>query len=70
MKFECKWIMEVDDLELLEMVNDYQDSSDNPQFSTLDDVPEQLFYDVLYNDYLEEEINGYLMAEDVSIQKL
>lgn len=70
MKFECKWIMEVDDLELLEMVNDYQDSSDNPQFSTLDDVPEQLFYDVLYNDYLEEEINSYLMAEDVSIQKL
>lgn len=70
MKFECKWIMEVDDLELLEMVNDYQDSSDDPQFNTLDDVPEQLFYDVLYNDYLEEEIKDYLMIEDVNIQKL
>lgn len=70
MKFECKWIMEVDDLELLEMVNDYQDSSDDPQFNTLDDVPEQLFYDALYNYYLEEEINDYLMIEDVNIQKL
>lgn len=70
MKFECKWIMEVDDLELLEMVNDYQDSNDDPQFSTLDDVPEQLFYDALYNYYLEEEINDYLMIEDVNIQKL
>lgn len=70
MKFECKWIMEVDDLELLEMVNDYQDSSDDPQFNTLDDVPEQLFYDALYNYYLEEEIKDYLMIEDVNIQKL
>ena len=70
MKFECKWIMEVDDLELLEMVNDYQDSSDDPQFDTLDNIPEQLFYNVLYDDYLQEEINSYLMVEDISIQKL
>lgn len=34
--------MEVDDLELLELVNDYQERSDEPTFNTLDDIPEQL----------------------------
>lgn len=32
--------MEVDDLELLELVNDYQRRSDEPTFNTLDDIPE------------------------------
>lgn len=34
--------MEVDDLELLELVNDYQRCSDEPTFNTLDDIPEAL----------------------------
>ena len=34
--------MEVDDLELLELVNDYQRRSDEPTFNTLDDIPEAL----------------------------
>lgn len=45
--------MEVDDLELLELVNDYQRRSDEPTFNTLDD-----------------EINDYMMVEDISISKL
>lgn len=44
--------MEVDDLELLELVNDYQRRSDEPTFNTLD------------------EINDYMMVEDISISKL
>ena len=70
MKFECKWTMEVDDLELLEMVNDWQDNADEPQYNTLDDVPEQTLYDVIYDSYLEEEINDYLLIEDINVQKL
>jgi tRNA nucleotidyltransferase/poly(A) polymerase len=31
--------MEVDDFELLELVNDYQERSDEPTFNTLDDIP-------------------------------
>ena len=34
--------MEVDDLELLELVNDYQERSDEPTFNTLDDIPEHI----------------------------
>lgn len=34
--------MEVDDLELLELVNDYQRRSDEPTFNTLDDIPEHI----------------------------
>lgn len=71
MKFECKWTMEIDDLELLEMVNDWQERSNEPQFNTLDDVPEALFYEVITCDgYLEDEINGYITIDDIHIQKL
>lgn len=34
--------MEVGDLELLMLVNNYQQRFNEPTFSTLDDIPEQL----------------------------
>lgn len=50
--------MEVDDLELLELVNDYQRRSDEPTFNTLDDIPEALMIDALdESNYIEDEIN-------------
>lgn len=63
--------MEVDDLELLELVNDYQERSDEPTFSTLDDIPEALIIEVLDEaNYIEDEINDYMMVEDIKISKL
>lgn len=63
--------MEVDDLELLELVNDYQERSDEPTFNTLDDIPEALMIEALDEaNYIEDEINDYMMAEDISISKL
>lgn len=63
--------MEVDDLELLELVNDYQRRSDEPTFNTLDDIPEALMIDALdESNYIEDEINDYMMVEDISISKL
>lgn len=63
--------MEVDDLELLEMVNDYQRRSDEPTFNTLDDIPEALMIEALDEaNYIEDEINDYMMVEDISISKL
>lgn len=63
--------MEVDDLELLELVNDYQRRSDEPTFNTLDDIPEALMIEALYEaNYIEDEINDYMMVEDISISKL
>lgn len=63
--------MEVDDLELLELVNDYQSRSDEPTFNTLDDIPEALMIDALDEaNYIEDEINDYMMIEDISISKL
>ena len=63
--------MEVDDLELLELVNDYQSRSDEPTFNTLDDIPEALMIDALDEaNYIEDEINDYMMVEDISITKL
>lgn len=63
--------MEVDDLELLELVNDYQERSDEPTFNTLDDIPEALMIEALDEaNYIEEEINDYMMVEDISITKL
>ena len=50
--------MEVGDLELLELVNDYQRRSDEPTFNTLDDIPEALMIDALDEaNYIEDEIN-------------
>ena len=63
--------MEVDDLELLELVNDYQERSDEPTFNTLDDIPEALMIDALDEaNYIEDEIDDYMMVEDISISKL
>lgn len=63
--------MEVDDLELLELVNDYQERSDEPTFNTLDDIPEALMIEALDEaNYIEDEINDYMMIEDLKISKL
>lgn len=63
--------MEVDDLELLETVNDYQRRSDEPTFNTLDDIPEALMIEALDEaNYIEDEINNYMMIEDIKISKL
>lgn len=63
--------MEVDDFELLELVNDYQERSDEPTFNTLDDIPEALMIEALDEaNYIEDEINDYMMLEDISISKL
>ena len=63
--------MEVDDLELPELVNDYQERSDEPTFNTLDDIPEALMIEALDEaNYIEDEINDYMMVEDISISKL
>lgn len=63
--------MEVDDFELLELVNDYQERSDEPTFNTLDDIPEALMIEALDEaNYIEDEINDYMMVEDISIFKL
>jgi hypothetical protein len=63
--------MEVDDLELLELVNDYQERSDEPTFNTLDDIPEALIIEALDEaNYIEDEINYYMMIEDLKISKL
>lgn len=71
MKFKLEYVMEVDDLELLELVNDYQERSDEPTFNTLDDIPEALMIEALDEaNYIEDEINDYMMVEDISISKL
>lgn len=50
--------MEVDDLELLETVNDYQRRCEKPTFNTLDDIPEALMIEAL------DEANSIEECED------
>ena len=70
-KFKLEYVMEGDDFELLELVNDYQERSDEPTFNTLDDIPEALMIEALDEaNYIEDEINDYMMVEDISISKL
>lgn len=70
MKFKLEYVMEVDDLELLELVNDYQRHSDEPTFNTLDNIPEAIMmYALDEADYIEDEINNRMMIEDISISK-
>lgn len=70
-KFKLEYVMEVDDLELLELVNDYQRRSDEPTFNTLDDIPEALMIEALDEaNYIEDEINDYMMIEDIKVSKL
>ena len=71
MKFKLEYVLEVDDFDLLELVNDYQERSDEPTFNTLDDIPEALMIEALDEaNYIEDEINDYMMVEDISISKL
>ena len=63
--------MEVGDLELLMLVNNYQQRFNEPTFSTLDDIPEALMIEALDEaNYIEDEINNYMMIEDIKISKL
>ena len=63
--------MEVGDLELLMLVNNYQQRFNEPTFSTLDDIPEALIIEVLDDaNYIEDEINNYIMIENIKISKL
>lgn len=63
--------MEVGDLELLMLVNNYQQRFNEPTFNTLDDIPEALITEVLDDaNYIEDEINYYMMIEDLKISKL
>lgn len=58
--------MEVGDLELLMLVNNYQQRFNEPTFSILDDIPEALIIEVLDDaNYIEDEINNYMMIEDI-----
>lgn len=63
--------MEVGDLELLMLVNNYQQRFNEPTFNTLDDIPEALIIEALDDaNYIEDEINYYMMIEDIKISKL
>lgn len=63
--------MEVGDLELLMLVNNYQQRFNEPTFNTLDNIPEALIIEVLDDaNYIEDEINYYMMIEDLKISKL
>lgn len=69
MKFKLEYV--VGDLELLMLVNNYQQRFNEPTFSTLDDIPEALIIEVLDDaNYIEDEINNYMMIEDIKISKL
>lgn len=71
MKFKLEYVIEVGDLELLMLVNNYQQRFNEPTFSTLDDIPEALIIEVLDDaNYIEDEINNYMMIEDIKISKL
>lgn len=63
--------MEVGDLELLMLVNNYQQRFNEPTFNTLDNIPEALIIEVLDDaNYIEDEINYYMMIEDLKVSKL
>lgn len=63
--------MEVGDLELLMLINNYQERFNKPTFNTLDDIPEALMIEVLDDaNYIEDEINNYMMIENIKLSKL
>lgn len=74
MKFELKHIMDVDDVELLYDVNLYLESqardSDPLEYTSLEDVPEELLLIVLDNySYIDTELENILI-EELDITKL
>ena len=63
--------MEVDDDELLEMVNDFQDAEEGEEITTLEGITEETLIEVLdYNDYIEVEMDEYLDRAEVLVELL
>jgi len=70
-KFKLTWTMEVDDDELLEMVNDFQDAEEGEEITTLEGITEETLIEVLdYNDYIEVEMDEYLDRAEVLVELL
>ena len=68
-KFRMTWVMEVDDDELLELVNDYQDAIEENCFATLKEVSEELMLEVLEDSgYVSDEISEFLDADTITIK--
>lgn len=57
MKFLVKYIMGIDDQELVELVNDYLYESEE-KYKSVDEIPEEEIFDALYeSDYINDDIN-------------
>lgn len=70
MKFELKYVMEVDDFELLDIVNDFQDDNELEWFDTFEEIPFELAIMAMsWCDYIEEEIEG-IYWDDFMITKI
>ncbi len=57
MKFLVKYVMEIEDYELVELVNDYLYESEE-KYKSVDEIPEEEIFDALYeSDYINDDIN-------------
>lgn len=57
MKFLVKYVMEIEDYELVELVNDYLYESEE-KYKSVDEIPEEEIFDALYeSDYIHDDIN-------------
>lgn len=67
MKFLVKYIMEIDDQELVELVNDYLYESEE-KYKSIDKIPEEEIFDTLYeSDYINDDINYDLDLDRLKI---
>lgn len=67
MKFLVKYIMDVDDRELVELVNDYLYESEE-RYKSIDEIPTEEIFDALYtSDYINDDINYDLDLERLKI---
>lgn len=57
MKFLVKYVMEIDDQELVELVNDYLYESEE-KYKSVDEISDEEIMQVLYeSDYINDDIN-------------
>lgn len=64
MKFKLEYIMNVDDTELVDVINE----QNNTTYNSIDEIPDEKLIDAIYeNDYIDCEIDYNMLVDNIKV---